>query len=123
MEYIKGVKAKELNYNDLAKHIPEIAKQISIMHKNDIIHGDLTTSNIIIKDHKPHIIDFGLGFISKRIEDKATDLKVFFETLTMEKSKKQKLKNLFESTYKSINKDADLIISHLKEIEKRGRYK
>ena len=51
-----------------------LGKEVSKLHDSDIIHGDLTTSNTILKEEKVYIIDFGLGFISKRVEDKAVDL-------------------------------------------------
>ncbi|KAI8992251.1 hypothetical protein BDB01DRAFT_841611 [Pilobolus umbonatus] len=48
------------------------------MHQLNIIHGDLTTSNLMIRDSNQSIvlIDFGLSFISSLAEDKAVDLYV-----------------------------------------------
>lgn len=33
------------------------------LHQQGIIHGDLTTSNMILKDNKLYLIDFGLSYI------------------------------------------------------------
>jgi TP53 regulating kinase-like protein len=48
------------------------------MHDLDIVHGDLTTSNMILKAStlEIFIIDFGLGMLKPTIEDKGVDLYV-----------------------------------------------
>ena len=54
----------------------EIGRTIAQLHFNDMIHGDLTTSNIILQDSKVFLIDFGLSSYSGMPEDKAVDLYV-----------------------------------------------
>jgi Kae1-associated kinase Bud32 len=110
------------------KIMQQIGKQVELLHKNNIIHGDLTTSNIIRKTNNPekskekttpYIIDFGLGFISTKIEDKAVDLHLIKQAL--EAKHFQNNENLFKQflkTYK--NKE---VIDRLTIVEKRGRYK
>lgn len=49
---------------------------IAKLHMNDMIHGDLTTSNIILQDGQAFLIDFGLSSYSTLAEDKAVDLYV-----------------------------------------------
>ena len=44
--------------------------------KKDVIHGDLTTSNMIYKDDQIYLIDFGLSYVKNSIEDRAVDLYV-----------------------------------------------
>ena len=56
-----------------------IGKSIANLHKNSIIHGDLTTSNMIYKNGKLYFIDFGLGSKSKEIEDMGVDLHLLME--------------------------------------------
>src|SRR3989344_2443552 len=73
LELIKGKRLSEhldslKNKNKIAE---EIGKNIAKLHDKDIIHGDLTTSNMIFSKNRLYFIDFGLGFISKRNEDKA----------------------------------------------------
>jgi TP53 regulating kinase-like protein len=48
------------------------------MHDADVVHGDLTTSNVIVRgtDSQVVLIDFGLSSISTVVEDKAVDLYV-----------------------------------------------
>ena len=55
------------------------------MHKNNVIHGDLTTSNMLVEDdkfgYKICLIDFGLGFAEGTPEDKGVDLYVLERAL------------------------------------------
>jgi TP53 regulating kinase and related kinases len=50
------------------------------MHDADVVHGDLTTSNIMVRSPKVVsdivLIDFGLGMMQPTVEDKAVDLYV-----------------------------------------------
>lgn len=58
----------------------EIGRQIAKMHCVDVIHGDLTTSNMMLRrngdEHEVVLIDFGLATVSSFWEDKAVDLYV-----------------------------------------------
>ena len=82
LEHIEGVKVRDLFDRDdeklKRKVCQELGKTVKKMHQNDIIHGDLTTSNMIWSD-KLYLIDFGLGKISIRIEDMAVDIHLLKE--------------------------------------------
>ncbi|EEQ37666.1 Kae1-associated kinase Bud32 [Clavispora lusitaniae] len=54
----------------------ETGRVIGRLHMNDMIHGDLTTSNIILQQKEAMLIDFGLSSYSNLAEDKAVDLYV-----------------------------------------------
>ena len=64
MEYIKGKLIKDiLEKSDYIKLSRDIGSKVAILHNNSIIHGDLTTSNMILnKNNEIFFIDFGLGF-------------------------------------------------------------
>lgn len=47
------------------------------LHGIGIIHGDLTTSNMVYKDGEIYLVDFGLGALTATVEDKAVDLFLF----------------------------------------------
>lgn len=49
---------------------------IAKLHLNDMIHGDLTSSNILLQESEAYLIDFGLSSYSGLAEDKAVDLYV-----------------------------------------------
>ncbi|MBI2672231.1 Kae1-associated serine/threonine protein kinase, partial [Candidatus Woesearchaeota archaeon] len=84
-EYIDGEKLSSvldsLNEKEREKVCFLIGESLAKLHNNDIIHGDLTTSNIILKDNKTYFIDFGLGSFSNKIEDKAVDLHLLRQAL------------------------------------------
>lgn len=52
------------------------------MHTAGIIHGDLTSSNVLVAENVVYLIDFGLGQLKSTIEDKAVDLLVLEKALT-----------------------------------------
>src|SRR2546422_7290576 len=55
--------------------LEEIGRQVGLLHSAGIVHGDLTTSNIILpEDERPFIIDFGMASRSSEPEDRGTDL-------------------------------------------------
>ncbi len=98
----------------------KIGQEISKLHNNNIIHGDLNLINIITNKDKVYFIDFGLGFISSKIEDKATDLLVFKKTLKSSYKTKDFWKKIKDG-YKSTTNNKE-ILEKIKDIQKRGRY-
>ena len=124
IEYIKGKLLKDSleneNYKKLGK---EIGEKIAILHNNDIIHGDLTTSNMIL-NKQIFFIDFGLSFFSKKIEDRAVDLHLLKEAL---ESKHYKIwEDCYLNVLKSYEKKAKFgkeVLKRVKVVESRGRYK
>jgi Kae1-associated kinase Bud32 len=60
----------------LEQHFIKIGTAIGMLHNAGIIHGDLTTSNIILQDEEIWLIDFGLGFVSSHVENLAVDVLV-----------------------------------------------
>lgn len=124
MEFLKGKKLRDvLDKKNCIKLCKELGKKIAILHKNNIIHGDLTTSNMIL-NKEIYFIDFGLSFFSDKIEDKAVDLHLLRQAL------ESKHNEIFEDSfnavllgYKSPNPDYISILKRLEKVEARGRYK
>lgn len=124
LEYIDGKKlADHLEKTDYENVCEKIGKGLAKLHDNNIIHGDLTTSNLILKDKKVFFIDFGLSFHSVRMEDRAVDLHLIKQAL------EAKHPTIWESAYKAIikgyksSKKALQTLVQLEKVEKRGRYK
>lgn len=131
MEFITGKRLKEVIEKKKSLCM-EAGKNIRKLHDGGIIHGDLTTSNIIFADEKkdPNLrdrvkkhgklffIDFGLGYFSKNIEAKATDLVVFKKTFNATHSK---LKNGWDLVMKGYNPSEELL-ERMIAVEKRARY-
>lgn len=104
----------------------EIGTVIGKMHHNNIIHGDLTTSNILFKceDDKNgdlYLIDFGLSYTKSSDEDKAVDLYVLERAL---RSKHSDVNWFFDSVLKSytvFHKSCEKTIRKFQEVRSRGR--
>lgn len=80
MEFIEGKKLKNyLNKNNYKKFCTKIGEDVAKMHRADIIHGDLTTSNLIVRNGELYLIDFGLGIETKNLEQKAADLLTLYQ--------------------------------------------
>lgn len=68
MEYIDGIKLKdwfnqEHTEVEIVKQLMKMGFLVYRLHQQGIIHGDLTTSNMILRDNKIYLIDFGLSYI------------------------------------------------------------
>ncbi|HKW05344.1 MAG TPA: lipopolysaccharide kinase InaA family protein, partial [Nitrososphaerales archaeon] len=102
-----------------------LGETVANMHYGRIIHGDLTTKNILVKDKRIFLIDFGLSFISERIEDKADDLHLLKQALKASSSRSAVLymSQVFKGYEKIMGSEYRRIIEHqVLKIEKRGRY-
>lgn len=82
MEYIVGIKLKDhinkSNKEEAENIIKLLALIIKKLHSFNIIHGDLTTSNMIYQeDGSIVLLDFGLSTMNGSVEDKAVDLYLF----------------------------------------------
>ena len=128
MPNIKGEKlSNSLNNFPIDKQkqiMKRIGEAISKLHKEDIIHGDLTTSNMILKDNEVFFIDFGLGYISKKIEDKAVDVHLLKQALEAKHFLHwEELFEEFKKEYSKNYKDSKQIFERMTAVEKRGRYR
>jgi tRNA A-37 threonylcarbamoyl transferase component Bud32 len=168
MEYIPGKKLSDhletFPLPKLREICKQIGEQLAKLHDSGIIHGDLTTSNMILSSPAPsskrkspsfqqpnntkqdlsinkpqqttspkaktifehpkvYFIDFGLGFHSEKIEDRAVDLYLIKEAL------EAKHPTIFESAFSSVlrgykkSKKSKETLKQLEKVESRGRYK
>jgi len=127
MEFIEGKKLRDEIDNMSSKERKEIfqrvGKKVAKLHNKNIIHGDLTTSNMLIRE-KIYFIDFGLGFISQKVEDKAVDLHLLHRALESKHYKHfEELFNAVMKGYKEEINDFKEIEDRLEKVKKRGRYK
>ncbi|MBI4162679.1 MAG: Kae1-associated serine/threonine protein kinase [Candidatus Aenigmarchaeota archaeon] len=132
LEKIEGKMVKNiLNKNNMSSICKIIGKSIAKLHCSDIVHGDFTTSNMLIienestsKPFKLYLIDFGLGLRSAKTEDKATDLHVLREALeSTHFNIAEKAWKIILKAYQQEYKGAEKAIGSLKNLEKRGRYR
>ncbi|KAH8379336.1 hypothetical protein KR009_004241 [Drosophila setifemur] len=99
---------------------------IGKMHSNHIIHGDLTTSNILINpknsDYEVIFIDFGLSHYNQATEDKGVDLYVLERALLSTHSEQPYLfESILASYRKECGKDEEAVLSKFEEVRARGR--
>ena len=128
MQLIEGEKVRDIlgngNYADICG---EIGKAVGTMHANNIVHGDLTTSNMIqnSSDGKIYFVDFGLSAFSNKDEDKAVDLHLFRQALGS--SHHEIAKDCFAAAiiaYKEVNSSGwEAVLKRLEKVEGRGRNK
>ncbi|HOM96272.1 MAG: Kae1-associated kinase Bud32 [Candidatus Methanofastidiosa archaeon] len=128
MEYLDGIRLKEyFTSKGLDRDIGlQIGKSIGSLHKGGIIHGDLTTSNMILKDGRVYFIDFGLSEESEEIEKQGIDIHLLRQAL--ESTHFDISNELFETILEGYaitlgNKKKEEILQRIEQIEKRGRYR
>jgi len=102
----------------------ELGENVALMHENKVIHGDLTTSNVMIRDSgEIRIIDFGLSFISERVEDQAVDIHLLKQVLdSSHPDKAKKAWKKFLEGYRENERYAK-VLERFEEVQSRGRYK
>ena len=128
MEYLRGEKLKDvLNSMPTKKRnsvCEKIGGMIAKLHTNGIIHGDLTTSNMILSNGDVFFIDFGLGKFSEKIEDQAVDLFLLYEALKSTHFKV--LEECWGRVLKTYERDysrAEDVSKRIEKIKKRRRYR
>ena len=119
MEYINGIALKNIITPELSERTGEL---VGKLHTCGIIHGDLTTSNILFKDGKLFLIDFGLAYLDKSVEARGVDIHVLFQTYESTHENYEELIEAFKNGYSRTFRDAEKVIERVKEIESRGRY-
>jgi len=120
MERIEGNLVGEVITPRISERIGEL---VGILHRNGIIHGDLTTSNLILgSDNILYLIDFGLSSFDSSIEARGVDVHVFFQSLSATCESWKELKESFIKGYTRTLPDATQVLTRVSEIEQRGRY-
>lgn len=123
-ELIKNILKQQISNNKKMKIINKIGQLVGKLHSNDIIHGDLTTSNIVMNSNEEIIfIDFGLGKFSGAVEDKAVDIllmkKCFISTHT---EISNDLFASFQKGYYLTMENAKSVLKRAVKVEARGRH-
>lgn len=138
MEYFENsVTVKEFIYktddNDMLRKLSsDIGTMLGRMHKNNIIHGDLTTSNMLLvkegegddnyNNLKLVLIDFGLSHVSASSEDKGVDLYVLERALISTHSNAPELFPIIVESYEKENsKEGKQVLKKFEEVRARGR--
>ena len=126
MEFIEGQRMKDVLDLGMSEKIGEL---VGRLHGCGIIHGDLTTSNLILQngdgdsggDDRIYFIDFGLGYFEKNVEAQGVDVHVLFQTFVSTHGDPG-LEDAFSRGYRRTFSGADQVLTRVREIEARGRY-
>jgi len=125
MQQIPGKPIHDLLNSKIISLSKQMGRLVGLMHKNGIIHGDLTTSNFIFSKNKIFVIDFGLSQKTIKPEDQAVDLRLIKEILNSAHASimKQAWNNFLTGYKETVGTSKFLQIKNLVSvIESRGRY-
>lgn len=126
MQEIEGMRVKDalerLSEEDAKRVCEKIGEIAGRLHASDIVHGDLTTSNMLLEGDRIVVIDFSLGSKSSELEDKGVDMHLLEEAFHSAHYRRSGLYDAVKESYSRCYSDGNLVLQKVKEIEKRGRY-
>ncbi|CDG66119.1 MAG: bifunctional N6-L-threonylcarbamoyladenine synthase / protein kinase Bud32 [Methanobacterium sp.] len=131
MEKVRGIEVKKifssedpLDLDQIRAISRTIGENVARLHDCGLIHGDLTTSNLLLEEDGKSVvfIDFGLGKFSDLVEDKGVDLLVFKKAIngTHHNISQECFEHILKG-YESA-RDYKEVVAKIEEIEGRGRY-
>ena len=120
MEFIDGITLERgLRTDKFHEYLVSSAKILSQIHSSGVVHGDPTTSNFMISDDI-YAIDFGLSTFNDDAESRASDLRVFLESLEAHHSEISG-REIFLEAYSEWESSKE-VLEALEVLELRGRY-
>ncbi len=129
MDYVDGVQLKELvghvSPEQLVRLCKRFGEMIAGLHRGDVVHGDPTTSNVLVEPSgRMWIVDFGLADVNATVEMKGVDLHLVRRALetTHWQHQEQMLKAVLDGYQSIVGDGADEITRRMEEIRQRGRY-
>jgi TP53 regulating kinase-like protein len=130
MAFVEGKQVKQVLTDVSRKERRElcvkIGRLIGKLHRHGVIHGDLTTSNMILNaEGKIFLVDFGLGEKNKELEARGVDLHLMKRALqsTHYRFAEECFKHVLKG-YSAVlgREEAEKVFGKIREIERRGRY-
>ncbi len=129
MEHVEGQRVKDVvgsvSPAEVSRIFQEVGRDAARLHSSRIVHGDLTTANMIRRNSSLVYLDFGLSAFSTRVEDFAVDLRLIKETVAGAHAKESSVAfQALTSGYdaEAGTKRARAVFTQLRNIERRGRY-
>jgi TP53 regulating kinase-like protein len=126
MEEIEGERVKDallrVDDEEADRICGEIGRLVALMHRAGMTHGDLTTSNMILRDGKIWFIDFSLGGRNAEIEEMGVDLHLLKEAFQSAHSEREHEFEVVMRSYSQHFPEANKVAVKIKDIEQRGRY-
>jgi len=129
MEKVEGTSVKELLLSDALAGdtrdavLAEIGTAVAALHDGGLVHGDLTTSNLLVRaaDGRVVVIDFGLAYGSTLVEDKAVDLYVLERAISSAHDGDTEMFKQILASYAKASRKAASVIDRFKDVRMRGR--
>jgi len=103
----------------------EFGRLLGLLHRGKVVHGDPTTSNVIVDNRgKLWIVDFGLAEWNATIEMMGVDLHLVRRALETTHWDRQTLmlKATIEGYSSIMGNETEEVLSRMDEIRERGRY-
>ncbi len=129
MDFVQGeqlkVIAQTCSDDDLMDLCKEFGRMLGLLHTGGVVHGDPTTSNIIVDPQRRlWLVDFGLAEWNATVEMMAVDLHLVRRTLETTHWDRQEimLDAVLQGYWDQMASSADEILSRMEEIRERGRY-
>ena len=143
MEFIQGTSLRDLTVKNLTadniepviKLYYQLGKYVGILHRSGLIHGDLSLTNVLVKDETPYLIDFGLSYkhnvgLSEKADDRtielcARDINVFMRNVEANFARASKqLIDVFLKGYQEVvgKQVAERVVARVKRIRSLARY-
>lgn len=125
MEFLDAPRVKdiidEVDEDQQKKICGMLGKEIAKLHTRGLIHGDITTSNLVFLDNRIYFIDFGLGEKNREDEIRGVDMHLLMEAFQATHKNPSCFTWVLEE-YKKNFVDAKRIEKKIEAISKRGRY-
>lgn len=129
MDWISGEKLRDVMHQmderEVARIFERVGEEVGLMHKAGVIHGDLTTSNMILVGEKVYILDFGLGYFGGDLESRAVDLHLLIKAIESTHPRYAHIASeaLMRGYSRILGEDeAERVFERIREIKMRGRY-
>ena len=129
MEYVGGKMLRDLagrmTEKDAEEPFFKFGEGVARLHAAGMMHGDLTTANLVSREGTLVFLDFGLAHRTSRLEDHAVDLRLIKETLVgahpgIARAALDALFRGYEA--RAGAPKSRRVRSQLRNIERRGRY-
>ncbi|KPP72129.1 TP53-regulating kinase-like, partial [Scleropages formosus] len=126
-DHVNSAQRSETGRGGLEALAGKIGQILARMHDEDVIHGDLTTSNMLLRGRPESgepdlvLIDFGLSYASALPEDKGVDLYVLEKAFLSTHPNTEALFDALLKSYTAASKKSSAVIGKLNEVRLRGR--
>ena len=114
LDYIVIERIRGRKLSEKKTELEKAGEILGKLHSAGILHGDFTPYNIIVNSAGLHLIDFGLGSFSKKVEGMADDVITMLRGIGG--------KEHFLKGYRKFS-GAREVLARIEKIEKRARYR